>query len=193
MLLTEDELTRFFDRIEISPSGCWEWQGAKISTGYGEWWHNQKVVLTHRVMHQHFAGPIESGHHVDHLCRNIICCNPDHLEAVSARENIRRGIGRSAINARKTHCNHGHEFTPENTHITSRGTRSCRACWSRQNAEYRARCRERSPSKAHALRTECPQGHAYDEVNTYTDKRGHRSCKACAVDRMRARRAKSAV
>lgn len=33
--------------------------------------------------------------------------------------------------------------------------------------------------------THCPRGHAYDETNTYTDKRGHRSCKKCKVDAAR--------
>lgn len=28
----------------------------------------------------------------------------------------------------RTHCNHNHEFTPENTHIDKRGWRSCRTC-----------------------------------------------------------------
>ncbi len=29
---------------------------------------------------------------------------------------------------RKTHCKHGHEFTPENTRTKANGTRCCRAC-----------------------------------------------------------------
>jgi hypothetical protein len=28
----------------------------------------------------------------------------------------------------KTHCTHGHEYTPENTFATKRGWRECRAC-----------------------------------------------------------------
>jgi hypothetical protein len=39
-----------------------------------------------------------------------------------------RGFGLPAINARKTHCIHGHEFTVENTNIRPNGWRECRAC-----------------------------------------------------------------
>lgn len=31
----------------------------------------------------------------------------------------------------------------------------------------------------------CPQGHPYDQPNTYTDRRGRRSCRKCHRDRMR--------
>jgi hypothetical protein len=30
-----------------------------------------------------------------------------------------------------------------------------------------------------AIRTECPQGHPYDEANTRVNARGHRSCREC--------------
>ncbi len=38
-------------------------------------------------------------------------------------------------------------------------------------------------------RMHCPRGHAYDEDNTYVNKRGQRMCRACGRDRMRERRA----
>ena len=53
---------------------------------------------------------------IDHLCRNPACVNPAHLEPVTNRTNIRRGYGPSGLNARKTHCIKGHEYTPENTY-----------------------------------------------------------------------------
>lgn len=34
-------------------------------------------------------------------------------------------------------------------------------------------------------RTHCPQGHAYDEANTYIDRRGHRKCRTCNRERRR--------
>lgn len=38
-------------------------------------------------------------------------------------------------------------------------------------------------------KTHCPQGHPYDERNTYLNPRGQRICRACGRDRMRLRRA----
>lgn len=59
------------------------------------------------------------------------CVNPIHLEAVTPYENnIGRSASASAINARKTHCVHGHEFTPENTYVIS-GKRRCKTCFAR--------------------------------------------------------------
>ncbi len=78
-----------------------------------------------------FKGPIPEGLELDHLCRVRHCVNPDHLEAVTHRENIRRGLG-----GPRSHCINGHEFTPENTSL-KRGWQACRAC-SREKMRVRA-------------------------------------------------------
>jgi hypothetical protein len=39
----------------------------------------------------------------------------------------------------KTHCKHGHKFTPENTRRTADGKRACRTCARRWASEARAR------------------------------------------------------
>ncbi|WP_353848602.1 HNH endonuclease signature motif containing protein [Cellulomonas sp.] len=92
-------------------------------------------------------GPIPPGMQLDHLCRVRECVNPLHLELVTQRENILRGESPAAHHARKTHCDHGHEFTPENTYrAPSRPrTRICRACVTestrRRNAKRRSAAR----------------------------------------------------
>lgn len=55
-------------------------------------------------------------------------CVADHLEPVTARVNTLRGESFAAKNARKTHCRHGHAFTEDNTYITPKLERQCRAC-----------------------------------------------------------------
>jgi len=49
-------------------------------------------VYAHRAFYERYRGPIPDGLHLDHLCRNPPCVNPDHLEPVSNAENLRRGI-----------------------------------------------------------------------------------------------------
>jgi hypothetical protein len=67
--------------------------------------------------------------HIDHLCRNTKCVNPEHLEPVTIRENLLRGIGPSAKHAVKTHCPAGHEYSGDNLYVHPvKGMRYCRTC-----------------------------------------------------------------
>lgn len=127
---------RLVSKIAIGqPDECWEWQGA-LSHGYGLLRADGRVVLAHRLAYEATRGPIAG--HLDHLCRNPRCCNPAHLEDVTPRENILRGVGPAAINARKTHCPHGHEYTPANTYLRKGKHRLCRTCTlASQREKYR--------------------------------------------------------
>ena len=65
---------------------------------------------------------------LDHFeCDNKACANPTHVRLVTQRENILRSDSLQALNAAKTHCHRGHEFTPENIYERPDG-RECRAC-----------------------------------------------------------------
>lgn len=109
-------------------SGCWHWTLSKTDKGYGQAHRDGKTKRAHRVSYEAFVGPVPIGLQLDHLCRNRACANPAHLEPVTQRENILRGVAPSAQNARKTHCEQGHEFTAANTYIHTGGKRRCRAC-----------------------------------------------------------------
>ena len=112
-------------------SGCWLWLGVIDKHGYGSLRHRKKSLKAHRVAHVVHKGPIPPGLVPDHLCRVRCCVNPAHLELVTPRVNCRRGVSPAGLNAAKTHCKHGHEFTPENTMLrTYRGilARNCRSC-----------------------------------------------------------------
>lgn len=106
---------------------CWLWTGCTRDRGYGTVSIKGRQECAHRMAYELTHGKIPEGKILDHLCRQPACCNPDHLEVVTHKINILRGKSPSAINARKTHCRHGHAFTVENTRI-SRGGRYCRTC-----------------------------------------------------------------
>jgi hypothetical protein len=111
---------------------CWPWQGTVLANGYGQFYFAGKRFLAHRVAYELWVGPIPDGFELDHVrawgCVRTDCVNPSHLEPVTPAENLRRSNAWSAVNARKTHCIHGHEFTPENTYLFPSGGRGCRTC-----------------------------------------------------------------
>jgi hypothetical protein len=127
--------TRAADRFwaKVRPAGwddCWEWTATRSVEGYGRFTDSARRVSAfnaHRWAYEHLRGEIPDGLQLDHLCRNRGCVNPWHCEPVTGRINVLRGESFAAINATKTHCHRGHEFTPENTYLT-RGKRQCRSC-----------------------------------------------------------------
>jgi hypothetical protein len=119
---------RVWDRVERDANGCLVWMGYLGSWGYGQLQASGKHVYAHRYVYEMLVGPIPKGKVIDHLCRNPRCVNIDHLEVVDVQTNTLRGAGPSALNARKTHCAHGHPFDAINTYWTPKGKRACRAC-----------------------------------------------------------------
>lgn len=127
--------------LKISSSGCWEWQRSMNKDGYGQTCYRGKQIGAHHLM-MILIGDHENGLFVDHICKNRKCCNPKHLRMVSPTENTLGDNSKNptAINLRKTHCKHGHEFTNENTgHSMDRGRRRryCKKCHRKKAAEYR--------------------------------------------------------
>lgn len=147
--ISQKDRMRFDDRLRTfanSPDDCWNWPELSNSRGYVPSACSENGVvrrfLAHREAYRRLVGPIPEGLQLDHLCRNRRCINPRHLEPVTSRENVLRSLAPSALNAKKTHCKHGHAFTSKNTFVypTRWGTgRGCRQCRNRVNRETRLR------------------------------------------------------
>ena len=124
---------RFEAKVKKLENGCWEWQGAVSSIGYGRFPLRQADGsfingYAHRWAYQRWNGEIPPGTEIDHLCRNRRCVNPEHLRCITHRENMLAGDTIASRNAAKTRCKRGHEFTVENTGRTNGNGRSCRTC-----------------------------------------------------------------
>lgn len=136
-------IDRFAEKIALTDTGCIEWIAGTNGVGYGSFhprplWGDNPKVYAHRWSYEHLVGPIPEGLHLDHLCRNPLCVNPEHLEPVTVAVNVLRGVSSPARNARKTHCLAGHPLGGSNLYVTpSTGYRKCRECSRRRDAGRR--------------------------------------------------------
>ncbi len=109
----------------------WIWTGARNGDGYGRIWGGKDLgrpITAQHASHLAFKGPIPDGMEIDHLCRAPLCINPDHLEAVTHRENVIRGQSPSAVAHRAGTCTQGH---PRSEAVLRRGTSEivyCKTC-----------------------------------------------------------------
>jgi hypothetical protein len=173
---------RFWTKVDAS-GDCWLWIAFVDRHGHGSFTAlingRKSSWRAHRLAWELLVGPIADGLTLDHLCRNRRCVNPDHLEPVPMGVNILRGVGPSAINARKRVCIRGHDVWD----LKRNGERVCRIC---KHEAYVARRgpRRLSPQEINALKTECLRGHPFNDENTYWNlhagkKAATRHCRAC--------------
>jgi HNH endonuclease len=119
--------SRFWTHVAKS-DGCWLWLACK-SHGYGRFTVNGRLEKAHRVSLLIAGIEVPPGLVPDHTCRNRACVRPDHMEMVTVRENVLRGVGLSAANARKTHCKYGHSLADAFVYKRGKGyERHCREC-----------------------------------------------------------------
>lgn len=121
-------------RVEKSDS-CWHWTGSINHQGYGVFTFDDTQSYAHRSVYELVVGPIPDGYVLDHVCHSVDtscvegsdcphrrCCNPGHLEPVTAGTNCERAA------ARRLTCRRGHPWVQANIYIRRNGSRGCRAC-----------------------------------------------------------------
>lgn len=128
--------TKFFSTV-IEYGACWEWIAATVSSGYGTFHcaEQSRDMMAHKWCFEFFHGDLGKLH-LDHLCKNAACVNPEHLDPVSQGENSRR-VRRRQL-SQITHCVHGHALVPKN--LDPRGVPlnlfNCLPCLNRRAVEY---------------------------------------------------------
>ena len=137
----------FWPKVDVGwTHDCWEWTASVLPNGYGQFSSGKNrgtSILPHRVSYEFLVGPVGDDMTIDHLCKNKVCVNPQHLEVVTIQENIKRrdenGYTRNINpwNLRKTHCPRGHAYDV----VTSSGGRGCRKCSNEQAKLYQRRKR----------------------------------------------------
>ena len=116
-------LDRFWSNVRKTET-CWLWVGYARMSRYGGRYGYLRERSGLRGYAHRFSFFFANGHlpeELDHVCRQTLCVNPNHLEAVSHAENMRR--------ARKSVCKNGHPLVESNVYLRpDNGQRQCRAC-----------------------------------------------------------------
>jgi hypothetical protein len=122
-------IEQFVERVPFS--GCWIWMRCLNGGGYSRAWIGGRMVTVHRWLYEQIHGPVGTLD-VDHLCRVRCCINPAHMEAVTRKVNLLRGI-------RSWACKCGNAFDSIVRRKTGDEQRRCLRCHAKRNlASYRS-------------------------------------------------------
>lgn len=129
--ITPELQARFWANVDKrGPDECWPWTGGiMVKDGRGVIWTGRKNETAPRMSYMIHHGPIAPGLFACHQCDNPNCVNPAHIWLGRPVDNARDAQSKRRLSGmNKTHCIHGHAYTPENTYWHHLGWRQCRTC-----------------------------------------------------------------
>jgi hypothetical protein len=101
----------------------------------------------HQLVALAFLGPTPDGMEICHKDGDQLNNDVSNLKFDTHRKNTQERVEHGHHwQAQKTHCDSGHEFTPENTYIRPDGCRSCRECGRAKDRRRRARVKGLTPA-----------------------------------------------
>lgn len=132
------------DRIVVDePTGCHVWQGKREwkEDPYGLVYRRGSTRMAHRVSWALSGRELDPDKTMDHICRNRLCVNPEHLEQVSQRENTSRGtspIGELLRLHDAGVCGRGHDLAQVGFWKAGK-SKTCAACGRERVARYESK------------------------------------------------------
>ena len=116
---------RFWTFVLVG-DGCWGWYGHHTHDGYARFSFAEgenpsgrgRDIYAHVWLYEKLVGDVPVSMELDHLCKNRGCVNPEHLEPVTHKVNIRRG---------RSVCKRGHQLEG-NRKVWACGRSVCGTC-----------------------------------------------------------------
>lgn len=117
---------RALSNVEKNDKGCWLWKGSLTVRGkYAQMNIRGRVVRVHRWLYQKLKKKVSRRLDLDHTCRVRHCINPEHLEPVTRKVNLARGVGGKPW----SRCAQGHDVLGDNVYTRpGSGRKECFTC-----------------------------------------------------------------
>ena len=83
-------IERILNKVESTDENeCWNFQGGKNPDGYGMILQGRRATRVHKVVWEAYnAQPVPEGLQIRHKCDNRACCNPNHLDVGTHKQNM---------------------------------------------------------------------------------------------------------